>query len=176
MDATQLNYLLAVGTIGLQLFIVVCLIAFWQRENVFVKKTLSVCGDYILPAAFLFALGGSALTLFYSEVVGYLPCGLCWMQRVFLYPQVIILGIAIWKKHTVAADYIIALSVFGALVAGYQYYLQMGGASFLPCPASGVSDCARRYIFEFGYITFPFMSLISFITMGVLMYAYKLRS
>lgn len=175
MDATQLNHLLALGTIGLQVFIVISLLAFWQRENVFFKKFMDVCGEYILPAAFLFALGGSALTLFYSEVIGYLPCGLCWLQRVFLYPQVVILGVAIWKKHSIMTDYIIALSVFGALVAGYQYYLQMGGASFLPCPASGVSDCARRYIFEFGYITFPFMSLISFITMGILMYAQKLR-
>jgi disulfide bond formation protein DsbB len=93
------------------------------------------------------------------------------VQRVFLYPQVIILGIALWRRHQHVTEYIIALSIGGALFAGYQYYIQMGGADILPCPASNIAsaECSRRYIFEFGYITFPLMSLVSFLTLIVLM-------
>ncbi len=174
MEVEQINWLLALGTIGLQIFVISSLLVFWFRKHPTVKSFYTKTQPYLLPTAFLLALGGSALTLYYSEVIGYPPCGLCWFQRVFLYSQVVILAVAIWKQHTVIADYIIALSVFGAFFAGYQYYLQMGGASILPCPASG-GDCSRRYIFEFGYITFPFMALISFLTMIVLMSFHKLN-
>jgi len=45
----------------------------------------------------------------------------------------------------------------------------MGGNGVLPCPASGVSDCARRYVFEYGYITLPLIGATLFVFLIVLM-------
>jgi len=116
-------------------------------------------------------LGGIISSLFYSEILGIAPCGLCWLQRVFLYPQAILFAVAIWKKSRDIADYSIALSIFGGVVALYQHYLQMGGANVLPCPAvaTQAADCSVRFLFEFGYITFPLMSFTVFAFLIIVM-------
>src|SRR3989344_6948412 len=146
--AADLTFYLAVGTVLAQIAIVAMLVFLVVgRENA-VTRFLR---EYGLRLAFFVALGASAMTLVYSEVFGFAPCGLCWLQRVFLYPQVILLGIALLKKENRIADYLIGLSVIGGLMALYQHYLQMGGVSVLPCPSAGAgTDCAQRFVFEFG--------------------------
>lgn len=170
MSVETLNFLLTLVTIALQIGAGTLLIIFLVRKKFLqldeFQKILSSCA---IPAAFFLALASAGMTLYYSEVLGFIPCGLCWLQRIFLYPQVIILGIAWWKKERSIADYSIALSVIGLMIALYQHYLQMGGESVLPCPASGAGDCAQRILFEFGYITFPLMSFTVFFALIVLM-------
>lgn len=153
-----INVTLALGTLALSVLVVVGIVIQFRNDT----ETRSHIRQYALPVAFILALFGSALTLFYSEIVGYTPCSLCWLQRVFLYPQVILLGIALYKNDRHIFDYVLALSVLGLIVAAYQYYLQMGGAGIACLGGEAGSDCARRYVLEFGFITFPFMSLVSF--------------
>ncbi len=113
-----------------------------------------------LHVAFFITLSGTVLALVYSEIFGLIPCGLCWLSRVALFPQVLLTGVAIYMRDTTLMPlYGIWLSAFGAGVSLYQHYLQMGGSSFLPCPASG-GDCLKRFFFEFGFLTFPLMSVI----------------
>ncbi|MEX0651843.1 MAG: disulfide bond formation protein B [Candidatus Paceibacterota bacterium] len=168
---TQLNFLLALSTIFMQLGVVVLTyLFFFERDSAFLK----LIGKYGIPVAFLLSLGGLLLSLLYSEVFGFVPCGLCWLQRVFLYPQVILFGIALFKKETYIADYVIGLSLVGSVVALYQHYLQMGGTELLGCPVVGAgADCAKRILFEFGYITFPLMSFSVFILTIALMILVK---
>ena len=162
--AQTLTDILTWGTLLLHILFVV-LIVLLVREYA-TRQThglLSLFRTYTLKLSFLLALGGSVMTLVYSEIFGFMPCGLCWLQRVFLYPQVFLLGVALWKSDKGIPDYLIALSVPGFLIAMYQHFIQMGGNSFLPCPAAaGAADCAQRIIFEFGYITFPLMSATAF--------------
>jgi len=108
--------------------------------------------------AFLISLVAIVGSLFYSEVIGYEPCVLCWWQRVFLYPLVIIFGMALWKKLSSAFLYSIPFIILGGIIAVYQSYISLGGNSILPCTAVG-SACAKVYVMSFGYITIPFMSL-----------------
>jgi disulfide bond formation protein DsbB len=117
-----------------------------------------------LWVAFGFSFIASAMTLYYSEILGQAPCALCWVQRVFLYPQVVIFFIAAMSKDTRAVWYSIGLSVLGALVALYHHWLQMGGAAFFPCPASGPGiACEVPTFITWGFITFPFMALVLFV-------------
>src|SRR3989344_3514860 len=74
--------------------------------------------------AFMIALGATLGSLFYSEVAGFVPCSLCWWQRLFLYPQVLILGFGLWKKDSRVWNCVLGLSVIGALIAVYNTYLQ----------------------------------------------------
>src|SRR5699024_7405017 len=69
----------------------------------------------------LIALIGS---LFYSEVMGYVPCELCWIQRIFMYPLVIIYGIAALKKDLSIALPGLVLSGIGLCISIYHYLLQ----------------------------------------------------
>ncbi len=161
---SNLNYFLASATLLSQVFFVVFIIAYFLRKkNTALYSFFQIAAKYALPLAFLLALGATILSLAYSEVFGFIPCGLCWLQRVFLYPQTVLLGMALWKKDSRIADYIIALSILGAIVALDQHFLQMGITGGLPCPASGNTDCAKRILFEFNYITFPLMSFTAFV-------------
>ena len=112
--------------------------------------------------------GGVATTLLYSESFGFIPCSLCWLQRIALYPQALLGSMAFKIRDSVYFPlYGIALSLFGLVVAVYQYIYQMmppeavsGGA--LPCLADGTADCATKVMEVFGFVTFPFLSAVSF--------------
>jgi disulfide bond formation protein DsbB len=164
-----INLLFAIGTIGLQVVALGLLAAFLIPRTTLAQRTSHLL-RFALPAAFAVTTFGVLISLFYSEIVGYPPCSLCWLQRVFLYPQPIILGIALWHHDRRAADYVMVLSALGAVVALYNYYIQMGGVSGFACPTGGeVADCTRRYVFAFNYITIPMMSLTTFIVLALTM-------
>lgn len=162
-----LNFWLAIGTVGL-LACALLLLAdvFFNKKKFFGK----VVRKYGLLAALLLACGATVMTLVYSDVFGFLPCWLCWWQRVFLYPQVCILGIAYLLKEKTFALYGMVLSVPGLVVSLYQHYVQMGGTELVGCPAGG-GDCGQRFFFEFGFVTFPLMAAALFLFL-IALYAY----
>ncbi len=164
-----LNYLVALSTIGMQVASVVLLVVFFFRKKAWARGISALMGRWGLWVSCALVLAGVVISLVYSEYFGIVPCGLCWLQRIFLYPQAVLLLIAAWTKDFRIATYSIVLSVIGAAIALYQHYLQMGGTSTLPCPASGVSDCAKRFLFEFNYITFPLVAFSSFALLIVIM-------
>lgn len=168
-DVPTINYVLALGTVGLQLLFLVLFATLLLHDRVRAcAHIMRVFRPYVLSVAFVLTLVGSALTLFYSDVLGFEPCALCWWQRIFLYPQVILFGLALWRRDTHVALYSSILSLLGLGIALYHHALQMLPAGSLPCPATGVS-CAQRLVFEFGYITFPLMSVSLFALLIVLM-------
>lgn len=171
MSTETLNYSLALGTLAMQLGGAMLLAIYFLRSRyAFLREISESVVQWGMPLAFFLAALGSGLTLYYSEVLGFLPCPLCWWQRAFLYPQVVLFAVALWKRDVRIADYSIALSVIGAGIALYQHALQMVPAGVLPCPAvtEGIS-CAQRIIFEFNYITFPLMAATLFGFLVVLM-------
>ncbi len=171
MSVETLNFFAALGTIALQLATLLLL------ATIVLDRRIPDIGDisgaisrHGLWVALVFSAFASVMTLVYSEILAFEPCGLCWVQRVFLYPLVVLFALALWKKERIIADYVIALSGAGLLVALYQHYLQMGGTDILPCPAAPTAaDCAQRILFEFGYITFPLMAVSLFAFLIVLM-------
>ena len=166
----QTNYLLALG--GIFLFVITLALSIDLRTSQKLKPFIQVWG---LLIAFLITIASVALTLVYSEIFGIIPCGLCWVERIALYPQAVILGVALWYKDTPSARYGIALSVFGLVVALYHHYIQMGGAQFIKCPAAGAgADCAKRFLFEFDFITFPLLAAGLFL-FQIVVYLYILR-
>jgi disulfide bond formation protein DsbB len=120
-------------------------------------------GERALFLSFLVALMGTAGSLFYSDVAGFAPCVLCWWQRVFLYPQTILLFTAFLKKDENMRLHSLILSGIGMLFAIYHTFVQFGGESAFPCPAQGGPSCGTFYFLEYGYITVPTMSLTVFI-------------
>lgn len=125
---------------------------------------LKAIKHYALPATFLIALIATLGSLTYSEIIGYEPCKLCWLQRIFFYPQLILIGLAWLKKDYKIFDYIITLSLIGALFASYHYLLQIGAAPSIPCSALGYSQsCSQNFVLRYGYITIPMMALSGFI-------------
>ncbi len=169
MGVLELNYLVALGTVGLQVASVALLLLYFFRQEPVLKPVADIVGTWGMAVGFLLMLGSTVMSLVYSEIYGIIPCGLCWMQRVFIYSQVVVLGVALFLRDVRAAWYSIALSACGAVVALYHHYIQIGGESVLPCPASGVGDCAKRFIYEFDYITFPLVAFSALVFTIVVM-------
>jgi disulfide bond formation protein DsbB len=125
-------------------------------------------GDWVYWLVFLVALVSMVGSLYYSEVVGYPPCSLCWYQRIAVYPLVVIMGIAAWKRDTGIRRYVLPLMIIGAILALYQYIIgYTPDAEILGCSLD--VSCTERYIWEFGFVDFPFMSFAGFSFMISLM-------
>ncbi len=168
-----LNYWLALSGIALALFAgYVFLVQFILQD----RSLAPVIRRFGLWIVLLVTLASATLTLLYSEIFGFIPCGLCWLQRVFLYPLPIVMAVALVRgvRERVVADIGITLASLGAFVALYQHYLQMGGTELVACPTAGVgADCARRILFEFGLVTFPLLSAIVFVFVIVVLLAWR---
>lgn len=127
-----------------------------------VMKTWFLIKQNILYLSWVQALVATFGSLYGSEVLGWLPCVLCWYQRIAMYPLVVIIPAGILLKDKNLPYYVLPLSLTGLLIALYQYLLQMGvfPTSLIPCSA-GVS-CNTRYIELFNFITLPFLSFLAF--------------
>jgi|SRR3989338_7191595 len=157
-----LNIFLGAGAIILQILSVIALalLFFRPREN----KFLGFIDKHYLTLGFLVSLFSALFSLVYSEIIGFLPCVLCWYQRVFLFPLPFIFGSAIWHKDRKIVKYTLPLIAVGLVIAIYQnFFYYFGSGSSLPCDASGVS-CYQQLISEFGgYISIPMLALSSFL-------------
>ena len=107
----------------------------------------------------IIAMGGS---LFFSEKMGFIPCVLCWYQRILMYPLVLFLGIAFYRNDQTIYKYVLPVSILGMLLSGMHYALQKIPSiqQFSVC-TSGV-PCSGQYINVLGFITIPFLALCAF--------------
>jgi disulfide bond formation protein DsbB len=141
------------------------------RKHGVTKDIADFFGERAIFLSFLVALAATAGSLFYSEIAGFQPCLLCWWQRIFLYPQTILLFTAFMKKDESMRLHSLILSGLGALIAVYHTFIQFGGESALPCAANGGVSCHILYFLEYGYITIPTMSLTVFALILIFMSA-----
>lgn len=119
--------------------------------------------NYGIYMAWLVSLIATAGSLYLSEVLHYEPCRLCWFQRIFMYPQVIILGIAAYRNDRSASIYAIPLSVIGGCISIYHYMEQKIPAMSKLFPCKVGIPCNFDYLNWWGFITIPFMALVAFV-------------
>jgi|SRR5690625_1216384 len=118
--------------------------------------------ETLLFISWTMSLVATAGSLFYSEVMGYLPCELCWIQRIFMYPLIIIYGTAILKKNIFIALPGIILSGIGMVISVYHYGLQKIPALHDSGGFCGTIPCNLQYVNYFGFITIPFLAGVAF--------------
>lgn len=123
----------------------------------------SRASNLLLYAAWLVSLIATMGSLYFSEIRGFIPCELCWYQRILMYPLVLILGVAVYRGDTRIKYYALPMSILGGSISLYHYMLQKipGFAPLKPC-VNGV-PCNMEYINWFGFITIPFLALVAFI-------------
>ena len=122
-----------------------------------------------LYTAWLVAVVATAGSLYFSEVRLFVPCALCWYQRILMYPLVILLGIASYRQDRSIVGYALPLSVLGMGVSMF-HYLEQKVPGFRPPSIcrSGV-PCSQEYINWLGFVTIPFLALIAFTLITVLL-------
>lgn len=150
--------------------LIVVSIIFRKSISSFVPKFV---GKYAAKLALLVSLGAIFGSLFYSQIVGFEPCVLCWWQRVFIFPMPVILLVALRNRFESVFSYLVPLALLALVVSGYHSYVELGGGSLLPCTAEG-GACSRVYVNEFGYITIPTMSMTVSLFVLVLAWARKI--
>ncbi len=118
--------------------------------------------------AWFISLIATFASLFASEILNYEPCMLCWYQRVFMFPLVIILGIAAYRRDNKIVPYAMPLAVIGGLIAIYQFILaSMAGDE------GCMSGCPKKMKI-FGYLDFSALSFLAFLGIVVfLLFARK---
>ena len=116
----------------------------------------------LLLLAWLVACAAMGFSLFFSEARGWLPCSLCWYQRICLWPLVPVLGLALWRGEAGVVRYVLPQSIVGLLLAGYQVVIQdFVGRDILGICRSG-PDCAEKVSLGLGPVSIPMFSLTAF--------------
>src|SRR3990167_10701506 len=118
MNAENVHYLnmfLGAGAILLQIFSVIALVVlfFRPKEN----KFLGFIDKHYLTLGFLVSLFSALFSLVYSEIIGFLPCVLCWYQRIFTFPLVFLFGVALWGKDRQVIKYALSLLLVGFVIS-----------------------------------------------------------
>lgn len=127
-----------------------------------IEKKMNILMFIIWATAMLSTFG----SLFFSIVLEYPPCDLCWYQRIFIYPWTIIVLIAIWKKDYHIGIYVFWGSILGAIIALYQS-IMVWFPSLNLSTGCGIIPCDNAIINWFGFITLPFLSFLSFVVILV---------
>ncbi len=130
----------------------------------------------ILFLAWVVAAASALGSVFFSHVMGFAPCVLCWYQRIFLFPIVIILAPALFPFDKGVVKYGLALAIVGWFTALYHNLLYSGiiPQEMQPC-TQGVS-CTEKYIEIFGFLSIPMLSLLSFSMIIMLLSFLKKRT
>lgn len=133
--------------------------------------------NYALYFAWVVALVATLGSLYFSNIRGFVPCELCWIQRIFMYPLAIVLGIAAFTNDVRMRLYVLPLTIIGGSISLYHYLVQKvpGFANIKPC-VQGV-PCNVQYINWFGFVTIPFLALTAFTLITIILFVlhFKLK-
>jgi disulfide bond formation protein DsbB len=124
------------------------------------RRTVEGYELWLVFAVSSIATGGS---LFFSEIAHFVPCELCWYQRICMYPLTIVSLLAALANDRQVARYLVPLPLVGAGVSVYHLLVENGvvGQS-RACLISAPGGCATKWIEEFGYVTIPVLALTGF--------------
>jgi disulfide bond formation protein DsbB len=125
---------------------------------------------YELWAGFLVAAVATGGSLFYSEVMRFDPCELCWYQRICMYPLSIVLLLLAIRGDNRAARHVVALPVVGAGVSVYHMLIQYHAiVEPTACVKSASGGCSLNWIgtpwldASLGYLAIPTLALTGFL-------------
>ncbi len=127
-------------------------------------------GWVLVFACWLIATLAMLGSLFFSEIMNLQPCVLCWYQRIFMYPLVVILLFGLFPLDPGVIRYALPLAVIGWGFGVFHYLVYSGyiPESIQPCAQGGVS-CSEINLELLGFITIPMMSILSFSAIIILL-------
>ncbi len=152
--------MLSLGTLGFGLVVLFARI-FKAKSFLFEVKKIAI------PLAALITTTSMLGSLYFSEIVNYTPCRLCWYQRAAMYPLAIFLIVATFEKLKFIKLVSVVLASGGLLIASYHWFIER-----FPDLDAGVCDakmpCSVVWFESFGFVTLSFMAFTAFFTTIVL--------
>lgn len=123
-----------------------------------------------LPLAALVAVSATAGSLFFSEVASYIPCRLCWFQRIAMFPLAVILPIAAWYRDRAITKYVVPITSVGVLVSVYHAVIEWF-PSLETTSCSITAPCTAVWFRGLGVFSLAMMAAAGFITITTLLLA-----
>lgn len=166
----------ATGILLLDLFLVLVLSLYLlKRAGIFnyenfqyLEKSRRIIESRYRELALIVSMSATLGSLYFSNVLGWTPCKLCWLQRIFIYPLTFILATSLLFDRDNVQEYVLPLSMFGLAIAIYHYPIQITAMTSEGCSAVATS-CDMTYTKMYGYITVPMMSITTLLTVIYLM-------
>jgi hypothetical protein len=142
------------------------LVARMMRNNAAARSLVAAVSAVRNPLAAAVATTAMLGSLYFSEVANYVPCNLCWYQRIAMYPLAILLVVATVRREDIR-HYVLPLASIGMVVSSYHWLYER-----VPSLDAGICSvavpCNLVWFEEFGFITLAFMALVGFATIVTL--------
>ncbi len=140
-----------------------------NATGIFARTSNESTAWILIFGAWLVASASTLGALFFGEVMQLPPCVLCWYQRIFMFPLVLILPIGMFPFDRRVVRYALPLAALGWLFAAFHVLLIAGviPEGMKPC-TQGV-PCSEKVIEWFGFVTIPLLSLVAFSTIIALL-------
>ncbi len=126
-----------------------------KKIKIYIQENIA----YVALIQAIIAMVGS---LYYSEIRGYIPCQLCWYQRILIYPIVLVITVGLIRNDKRLYHYVFPLSVIGWLIAFYHVLLQQGIVPETSITCDITASCGTKYVNYFGFVSIPIMALFAF--------------
>ena len=151
-----------VGQVVAAALLVIALGAAAGRRSLLDALGRIVCG-YELWLAFAVTALATGGSLFFSEIAHFVPCELCWYQRICMYPLSILTLLAALANDHRVARYLLPLPLVGGGISVYHLLVEHGVVSETQaCRISAPGGCAVKWVDQFGYVTIPALALTGF--------------
>jgi disulfide bond formation protein DsbB len=158
MDSNTVTTFFALLALMCDTLIIAVAIAFLTRRS---SLVVDVVGPIGLSLAALIAVVATLGSLYLSEVAHFVPCRLCWYQRIGMYPLAVLLPIAAFRKDVRAWPYLVALPLAALPISLYHVLLER-----VPSLETSVCEvdnpCSIVWVRHFGVVTIPFMAASAF--------------
>lgn len=127
--------------------------------------------DFFYRSTLYFALAVALVatfgSLYFSEVRHYVPCNLCWYQRILMYPLVVVIAVGLLRRDINLPYFVLPLSLLGQGIATYHYLLEKTNIFPAPLTCQAGVPCTTPWINWFGFITIPFLAMSGFFLITV---------
>jgi disulfide bond formation protein DsbB len=133
-----------------------------RRRAAWAADVVAMFSAAALPLAWLVASVSTLGSLYFSEIADFIPCTLCWYQRIAMYPLAVILGIATFRRDRGIRRYAVPVAAIGLVISAYHWLierypdLEAGGTCSVLVP------CTAPWFTEFGFVTLAFMAFCGF--------------
>ena len=124
----------------------------------------------LLFAAWLISVVATAGALFIGEVMGMMPCVLCWYQRIAMFPLVLFLGCALMQQQRAFIVPSLLLSLIGWALASYHTALYWGWIDPTLAPCGDGPSCTKQVLQIFGAVDLPMLSWLAFSGISFLLF------
>jgi len=167
------NFFLVLTFVADAVVVIAVLCALAALVSPAARATVTAWARAVAPQSVVFAWIVATVTtlgsLYYSEHAGFVPCELCWYQRIVMYPLVIVLGVAALRRDRAVWITTLVFVAIGAPLSLYHWLVERVPAFEQSSSCSAITPCSAPWFEKLGFVTLAWMAMSAFLLIGVLM-------